>query len=116
MLRFPSYKKAKGNEEEGDVSTSIQFEYNYSSVGLIQEIVLINLNNVTAIREVFTNLDASIPIRTIQKHVLGFSTDWSAVIKKIQWFSFLPKPQQKEEQKYHNQLPRFKRNIYETSF
>jgi len=33
------------------------------------------MKNVTAIREVFPNLDASITIRTIPKHVLGFSTD-----------------------------------------
>ena len=54
-------------------------------------------------------------IRNIQKHVLGFSTDWSAVIKKIQWFSSLSKTQQKEEQRRHSQLPRFERNSYETN-
>jgi len=111
---FRVIKKQKVGNKKGDISTSIQFDYIYSSEGLIQQI-WIDLKNVTAIREVFLNLDASITIRTIPNNVLGFSTDWSAVIKKINWFSFLPKPKQKEEQKYHNQLPRFERNIYETN-
>jgi len=111
---FRVIKKQKVGNKKGDISTSIQFDYIYSSEGLIQQI-WIDLKNVTAIREVFLNLDASITIRTIPNNVLGFSTDWSAVIKKIQWFSSLSKPQQKEEQKYHNQLPQFERRMYLTN-
>jgi len=72
---FRVIKKQKAMKKKGDVSTSIQFEYNYSSEGLIQQILRFDLNNVTTIREVFPTLDASITIRTIPKHVLGFSTD-----------------------------------------
>ena len=71
-------------EKKGNVPTSIQYEYNYTSERLIQKILRIDLKDVTAICEVFPKLDASITIRTIPKHVLGFSTDWSAVKKKIQ--------------------------------
>ena len=38
-------------KKKGDVSTSIQFEYNHSSDGLIQLILLINSKDITAIRE-----------------------------------------------------------------
>jgi len=111
---FRVIKRQKAGKNKDDASTSIKFEYNYSSEGLIQVILRIDLNKVTAIREVFPNLDASITIRTFPKHVLGFSTDWS--VKKIQWFSPLPKPKQKEEEKYHNQqLPRFERKNCETN-
>ena len=88
-FEFRVIKRQKARKKKGDASTSIQFEYNYSSEGLIQIILRIDLNNVTAIREVFPNLDTSITIRTIPENILGFSTDWSAVIKKIQWFSSL---------------------------
>jgi len=115
MYDFRVIKKQKAMKKKGDVSTSIQFEYNYSSEGLIQQILRTNLKDVTAIREVFPHLDASITIRNIPKHGLGFSTDWSAVIQKIQWFSSLSKPQQKEEQSRHSQLPQFERNIYGTN-
>ena len=81
--KFRVIKRQKVGKKNGDVSTSIQFEYNYSSEGLIQQILWIHLKDVTAICEVFPNLDATITIRTIPKHILGFSTDWSAIIKKI---------------------------------
>ena len=99
---FRVIKRQKAGKNKDDASTSIKFEYNYSSEGLIQVILRIDLNKVTAIREVFPNLDATITIRTIPKHVWGFSTD--CVIKKIQRFSSLSKPQQKEEQERHSQL------------
>ena len=77
---FRVIKKQEAGNKKGVVSPFIQFEYNYSSKELIQQILRINLKDGTDIREVIPNLDASITIRTIPKHVLGFSTDWSAVI------------------------------------
>jgi len=94
-------KRQKAGKKKDDTSTSIQFEYNYSLEGIIQPVLRIDLKNDTAIREVFPNLDTTITVGTIPKHVLGFCTDSNAVIKKITWFSFLPRKQQKEEQKYH---------------
>ena len=102
-------------KKTGVVSTSIEFEYTYSSE-LIEEILRIDLHNITSLREMFPGMDATSTIRTIPTHVLGFSTDWSAVLQKLQAFSVLSGEQQEVERQYHWQLPVFEKEMYVSNF
>lgn len=60
-------------------STSIHLQYNYSSSNLLRLIQKIDLMDITTIRAIFTNLNASITIRNFPNYDFGIFTDCRVV-------------------------------------
>ena len=103
--------KQKIGKKKGDLSTTIEFEYHYSSI-LIDRILQIDLDKIDSLRRWFPAIEPSLTIRTLPDAVMGFSTDWSVILKRIEWYCELGDTQQLTFKRIWLHTPNFEKEMY----
>eukprot|EP00751_Fragilariopsis_kerguelensis_P018933 CAMPEP_0170851978 /NCGR_PEP_ID=MMETSP0734-20130129/11579_1 /TAXON_ID=186038 /ORGANISM="Fragilariopsis kerguelensis, Strain L26-C5" /LENGTH=356 /DNA_ID=CAMNT_0011222249 /DNA_START=160 /DNA_END=1227 /DNA_ORIENTATION=+ len=91
-------------------SVNIHYSYSRPASILLQRI---NWNDIDSIKKYYRELPRT--LKKIPNHLLGISTEFSAVDKTIKWFSGLNGTDQQKQAEYWKALPQLMKDLYKNN-